>query len=34
VGTDLDGAVEIVRGLSPSDRVVSQGSILLKKSAK
>jgi cobalt-zinc-cadmium efflux system membrane fusion protein len=34
LGPDVDGAVEIVRGLSPADRVVSQGSILLKKSAK
>ena len=34
LGVDVDGAVEVQRGLSPEDRVVSQGSILLKKSAK
>src|SRR5262249_389041 len=34
VGADLDGGVEIVSGLGPSDRVVSQGSILLKKMVK
>ena len=34
LGADLDGSVEVQRGLTPADRVVSQGSILLKKSAK
>jgi cobalt-zinc-cadmium efflux system membrane fusion protein len=34
LGADLDGSVEVQRGLSPADRVVSQGSILLKKSTK
>jgi len=34
VGADLDGAVEIASGLTPADRVVSQGSILLKKTVK
>jgi len=34
VGADLDGAIEIASGLGPSDRVVSQGSILLKKTVK
>ena len=34
LGSDLDGAVEVQRGLTSADRVVSQGSILLKKSAK
>lgn len=34
VGADLDGAVEVERGLSPDDRVASQGSILLKKTVK
>ncbi|HMH54357.1 MAG TPA: efflux RND transporter periplasmic adaptor subunit [Candidatus Acidoferrum sp.] len=34
LGADLDDSVEVRRGVTPSDRVVSQGSILLKKSAK
>jgi len=34
LGADVDGSVEVQRGLTPADRVVSQGSILLKKSAK
>jgi membrane fusion protein, heavy metal efflux system len=34
VGADLDGAVEIQSGLTPADRVVSDGSILLKKTVK
>jgi len=34
VGADIDGGVEIQRGLTPQDRVVSQGSILLKKTVK
>jgi multidrug efflux pump subunit AcrA (membrane-fusion protein) len=34
LGADIDGAVEVQRGLSPADRVVSQGSILLKKSTQ
>ena len=34
LGADLDGTVEVQRGLTTDDRVVSQGSILLKKSAK
>ena len=34
LGGDVDGAVEVQRGLTTADRVVSQGSILLKKSTK
>jgi len=35
IGADIDGgAVEVQRGLTPNDRVVSQGSILLKKTVK
>jgi membrane fusion protein, heavy metal efflux system len=34
LGADIGADVEVQRGLSPADRVVSQGSILLKKSAK
>jgi cobalt-zinc-cadmium efflux system membrane fusion protein len=34
VGVDLDGAVEVLDGVTPQDRVVSTGSILLKKTAK
>jgi cobalt-zinc-cadmium efflux system membrane fusion protein len=34
LGADIDGAVEVQRGLTPADRVVSQGSILLKKSTQ
>lgn len=34
LGAEIDGAVEVTGGLTPEDRVVSQGSILLKKSTK
>jgi multidrug efflux pump subunit AcrA (membrane-fusion protein) len=34
LGAELDGAVEVKGGLTPADHVVSQGSILLKKSTK
>jgi cobalt-zinc-cadmium efflux system membrane fusion protein len=34
LGAELDGAVEVKGGLTPADQVVSQGSILLKKSTK
>jgi membrane fusion protein, heavy metal efflux system len=34
LGADLDGAVEVLDGVTPRDRVVSTGSILLKKTAK
>ena len=34
VGADIDGAVEVLGGLTPADQVVSEGSILLKKTAK
>jgi cobalt-zinc-cadmium efflux system membrane fusion protein len=34
LGGDFDGAVEVQQGVTPEDQVVSQGSILLKKSAK
>ncbi len=34
LGGEMDGAVEVQDGLTPSDRVVASGSILLKKSAK
>ncbi|MDD5708801.1 MAG: efflux RND transporter periplasmic adaptor subunit [Kiritimatiellae bacterium] len=34
VGVDLDGAVEVLDGVTLQDRVVSTGSILLKKAAK
>ncbi|MDE2179988.1 MAG: efflux RND transporter periplasmic adaptor subunit [candidate division NC10 bacterium] len=34
VGVDLDGTVEVLDGVTPQDRVVSTGSILLKKTAK
>jgi RND family efflux transporter MFP subunit len=34
VGADLDGAVEVLEGITPQDRIVSAGSILLKKNAR
>jgi len=34
LGTDLDGSVEVLDGVTPQDRVVGPGSILLKKTAK
>ena len=34
LGSDLDGIVEVVSGITPQDRIVSTGSILLKKSEK
>ena len=34
LGADIDGAVEVQRGLTAEDRVVGQGSILLKRTAK
>ena len=34
LGSDLDGIVEVVAGITPQDRIVSTGSILLKKSEK
>ncbi len=34
LGTDLDGLVEVLDGVTPRDRVVSTGSILLKKTTK
>ncbi|MDE2484500.1 MAG: efflux RND transporter periplasmic adaptor subunit [candidate division NC10 bacterium] len=34
VGVDLDGAVEVLDGVTPQDHVVSTGSILLKKTSK
>jgi membrane fusion protein, heavy metal efflux system len=34
LGAELDGSVEVQAGVTPSDRVVSQGSILLRKSTK
>jgi len=34
LGADIDGAVEVQRGVTPQDRVVSEGSILLKRTAK
>jgi cobalt-zinc-cadmium efflux system membrane fusion protein len=34
IGVDLDGAIEVLDGVTPQDRVVSTGSILLKKTAK
>lgn len=34
LGSDFDGAVEVQRGVTPEDQVVSQGSILLKKTAR
>ena len=34
LGADLDGAVEVLEGITPQDRIVSAGSILLKKNAR
>ena len=34
VGADLDGAVEVLEGITSQDRIVSAGSILLKKNAR
>ncbi len=34
LGSDFDGFVEVLDGVTPQDRVVSTGSILLKKTAK
>jgi cobalt-zinc-cadmium efflux system membrane fusion protein len=34
VGADLDGAVEVLEGITAQDRIVSTGSILLKNSAR
>jgi len=34
LGADLNGFVEVLEGVNPQDRVVSTGSILLKKNAK
>jgi len=34
LGADLDGSVEVLDGVTPQDRVVSTGSILLKKMTK
>ncbi len=34
LGADLDGSVEVLDGVTPEDRVVSTGSILLKKTLK
>lgn len=34
LGSDLNGFVEVLEGVTPEDRVVSTGSILLKKMAK
>lgn len=34
LGADLDGVVEVLDGVTPADRVVSDGSILLKKSTR
>jgi len=34
VGADLDGAVEVLDGITAQDRIVSTGSILLKKNAR
>jgi len=34
VGTDLDGVVEVLEGITAQDRIVSAGSILLKKNAR
>jgi cobalt-zinc-cadmium efflux system membrane fusion protein len=34
LGSDLDGIVEVLAGITPQDRIVSTGSILLKKSEK
>ena len=34
IGRDLDGAVEVLEGITAQDRIVSAGSILLKNSGK
>lgn len=34
VGADLDGVVEVLEGITAQDRIVSAGSILLKKNAR
>ena len=34
VGADLDGAIEVLDGITAQDRIVSTGSILLKQNAK
>ncbi len=34
LGADLNGSVEVLEGVGPNDRVVTQGSILLKRVAK
>jgi cobalt-zinc-cadmium efflux system membrane fusion protein len=34
LGNDLDGIVEVLAGITPLDRIVSTGSILLKQNAK
>ncbi len=34
LGADLDGSVEVLDGVTPQDRVVSTGSILLKKTTR
>ncbi len=34
VGNDLDDVIEILAGISPQDRIVASGSILLKKTAR
>jgi len=34
VGADLDGAIEVLDGITAQDRIVSTGSILLKKNAR
>ncbi len=34
LGAELDGSVEVLEGVTPQDRVVATGSILLKKDAK
>ena len=34
LGNDLDGIVEVLAGITPQDRIVSTGSILLKKNAR
>jgi NADPH:quinone reductase-like Zn-dependent oxidoreductase len=34
LGAEFSGVVEIVQGVTPGDRVVASGSILLKKATK
>ena len=34
LGTELDGSIEVLSGVTPNDRVVSAGSILLKRVVK